>query len=390
MIHEIPLKYIDKAISDRHFLHQHPELSFKEYNTAQWICENLENYGVEYRSGLGGNGIIATLKGLNPNKKAIALRADFDALPIEEETNLPFASIKKGVMHACGHDLHTANLLAVLSFLNDNRTLFEGTIHFIFQHGEELVPGGAQLMLDDNLFDGNEPELVIAQHTEPNLEAGTFGFKSGAYMASNDEVYIQIHGKGGHAAMPNHINDTVLAASQTVVSLQQIASRLAKPTIPMVLSLGKFIADGATNVIPSVVYLEGTFRTFDESWRKKAKEHIQSIAQQTAQAYGCEAKVEIRKGYPVVNNNPDLTQKAIALTESLFGKEAVHHLEHRMTSEDFGFFTQKYPSLFYRFGVGHQDKNKNYPLHSSRFNPNEQALKYSVKFMVNLVLKVLE
>ncbi len=390
MIWEIPSKYIDRAISDRRFLHQYPELSFKEYNTAQWICKELDDYGVSYRSGVGGNGIVAVLKGINPDKKTVALRADFDALPVHEETDLPFCSKQEGVMHACGHDLHTANLLAVLSFLNDNKTKFEGTIYFIFQHGEELVPGGAQLMLDDDLFDGNEPELIIAQHTEPNLTAGSFGFKSGAYMASNDEVYIQVHGKGGHAAMPNHINDTVLAASQVVVSLQQIASRLVKPTIPMVLSLGKFIADGATNVIPSVVSLEGTFRTFDETFREEAKGLIQKIAKETAQAYGCEAEVEIRKGYPVVDNNPKLMQQATTLAKELFGESSVHYLEHRMTSEDFGFFTQKYPALFYRFGVGHSDKAMNHPLHSSKFNPNEEALKYSVKFMVNLILKTLE
>ncbi len=389
MTQKIASKYIEKAILDRRFLHQYPELSFKEFNTAQWICKNLEDYGVPYRAGIGGNGIVATLKGKHPDKKTIAVRADFDALPIHEETGLSFCSTEEGVMHACGHDLHTANLLAVLSFLNDNKTSFEGTIHFVFQHGEELVPGGAQQMLDDDLFSGDEPELVIAQHTEPNLPAGSFGFKSGAYMASNDEVYIQIHGKGGHAAMPSQINDTVLAASQTVVNLQQIASRLVNPTTPMVLSLGKLIADGATNVIPSVVFMEGTFRTFDELWRAKAKELIQQIAEQTAKAYSCEAKVEIRKGYPVVENNPDLTQQAIDLAESMFGKDSIHRLEHRMTSEDFGFFTQKYPSLFYRFGVGHQDNNKNYPLHSSKFNPNEESLRYSVEFMVNLILKIL-
>ncbi len=389
MIQEIPQQYIEQAVSFRRHLHQHPELSFQEFKTADWICATLNRYAVPYRKGIGGNGIVATLKGQNPEHRTIALRADFDALPIQEETDLAFKSINKGVMHACGHDLHTANLLAVLAFLNDHQHLFKGTIHFVFQHAEELLPGGANGMLQDDLFLGDEPEVMIAQHSEPALTAGTFGFKAGAYMASNDEVYIQIQGKGGHAAMPHTINDTVLAASQTVVNLQQIASRKTNPTVPMVLSIGKMEAEGATNVIPDVVKMAGTFRTFDEAWRKEANRLIEEIAHHTAKAHGCKALVDIKRGYPVVTNDPNVTDKAIGVAQTLFGKSAVFALEHRMTSEDFGFFTQKYPSVFYRFGVGFADKEKNFPLHSSKFNPNEEALKYSVKMMVNLALKML-
>lgn len=383
-------QYFEDAIAFRRYIHAHPELSFEEENTAKFIAQKLDEIFIPYQKNVGGNGIVATLKGNNPDKKIIALRADFDALPIHEETNLSFSSQNKGVMHACGHDIHTSSLLSVIKVLKDLKEEWEGTIHFVFQHAEELLPGGAIQMLDANLFGDLQPEYVIAQHVDPDIEVGSFGFKSGRYMASNDEVYLTINGKGGHGAMPHKINDTVLAAAQVLVNLQQISSRLIPSNIPMVLSFGKMIADGATNVIPEKVEIAGTFRMFDEELRKTAHRHIKRIAESTAEAYGTKCIVDIRKGYPVVENNEELTEVAKQLVESDFGKDKLEVLDYRMTSEDFGYFTQRYKSLFYRLGVGHKEGSKNFPLHSSKFNPDEEAIKYSIEFMSRLAIKILK
>jgi len=388
-IKSISLIYSEKAIDIRRHIHSQPELSFKEIKTAKYISEELDKIGIPYKSGVGGNGIVATLQSKNPNKRIIALRADFDALPIHEETNLRFSSVNTGVMHACGHDIHTSSLLMVAAVLKELIEDWEGTIHFVFQHAEELVPGGAKLMLEDNLFGNLQPECVIAQHVDPDIKTGSFGFKSGRYMASNDEIYLKVSGNGGHAAMPHKINDTVLATSQILVSLQQISSRIVPASIPMVLSFGKVIADGATNVIPAEVRIEGTFRTFDEKWRKEAHGYIKSISESTAKAYGTNCDVEIRHGYPVVENDSNLYNKAVNLVKETWGEDKLEYLDYRMTSEDFGFFTQKYNSLFYRLGVGYNETSNNYPLHSSKFNPNEEALKYAIEFMSSLAIKIL-
>jgi len=382
-------KYFKDAVIYRRYIHSYPELSFEEKNTAAFIAKELDEISIPYKMNIGGNGIVATLKGNNPDKKIIALRADFDALPIKEETNLSFASKNKGVMHACGHDIHTSSLLSVIKILKDLKEEWEGTIHFVFQHAEELLPGGAIQMLDANLFGDLQPEYIIAQHVDPDIEVGSFGFKQGRYMASNDEVYLTIEGKGGHGAMPHKINDTVLAAAQVLVNLQQISSRLIPSNIPMVLSFGKMIADGATNVIPEKVEIAGTFRMFDEELRKTVHQHIERIAKSTAEAYGTKCIVDIRKGYPVVDNNTELTEIAKQLVEDSFGKDKLEDLDYRMTSEDFGYFSQRYKSVFYRLGVGHTNELMNYPLHSSKFNPNEEALKYSIQFMSSLAIKIL-
>ncbi len=389
-INGLSQKYFNNAIAFRHKMHRQPELSFEEKGTALLISKELDLISVPYKKRIGGNGLMATLSGRNPDKRIIALRADFDALPINEETNLDFSSENEGVMHACGHDIHTASLLSVLRVLNDLKDEWEGTIYFVFQHAEELLPGGAKQMIEANLFGDLQPKYVVAQHVDPDLKVGSFGFKSGKYMASNDEVYLSIVGHGGHAAMPHRINDTVLAASQTIVNLQQIASRLVPSTIPMVLSFGKMIADGATNVIPDKVEISGTFRMFDEEIRKEVHQHIHRIAESTSQSFGTKCLVEIKKGYPVVENNEELTIIAKQIVENDFGRNKIIDLDYRMTSEDFGYFSQKYKSIFYRLGVGHKDSTMNFPLHSSKFNPDEDALLYSIQFMSTLALKLLK
>ena len=380
------INYTNQAIELRRQIHQNPELSFEEYDTAKLIMRKLDEMAVPYTSNVGGNGIVATIKSGNFEKKIIALRADFDALPIQEETGLDFESRNSGVMHACGHDIHSSSLLAVAGVLNELKNEWEGTIHFVFQHAEELLPGGAKQMLDANLFGDLQPEYVIAQHVDPDLKVGEFGFKSDKYMASNDEIYLTINGKGGHGAMPHKFDDTVLAASQIINSLQQISSRLVPAATPMVLSFGKFIANGATNIIPNKVIIEGTFRTFDEKWRLEGHSHIERIAKSTAKAYGTECEVEIRKGYPVVVNNKDLYEMARKITIDGWGEEQVKELDYRMTSEDFAYFSNRYKSLFYRLGVGHKNESKNFPLHSSKFNPDESALEHSIRFMTELAI----
>lgn len=383
-------EYLMETIAFRRKMHRYPELSFKETKTAELIIEELDKNDIKYRANVGGNGIVATIQGKSPEKKIIALRADFDALPILEENNCAFCSENKGVMHACGHDIHTATLLSVAKILNKTKDLWEGTIHCVFQHAEEVLPGGAIQMLDANLFGHLQPEFMIAQHVDPDIPTGTFGLKSGKYMASSDEIYLTINGKGGHGALPHKINDTVLAASQTIVNLQQIASRIIPADIPVVLSFGKMMANGATNVIPDTVEIEGTFRIFDEHWRKKAHAFIKNIAESTAISYGVTCNVNIKNGYPVLENDPFLTELAKHKIVELYGEKHLNILNHRMTSEDFAYFSQKYKSVFYRLGVGHKDQQLNLPLHSSKFNPNEDALKYAVPFMLNLAMKILE
>jgi hippurate hydrolase len=280
----------------------------------------------------------------------------------------------KNVMHACGHDAHTSCLLGAAKILQHCRNDFEGTILLIFQPGEEKSPGGAYLMLEDGLFKDIEPEIILGQHVSVDFPTGTMCFLPGMIMASADEIHVKIHGKGGHGALPHLINDTVLAASQTIVSLQQVRSRLCHPLIPMVLTFGKLIADGATNVIPSEVILAGTFRTVDEEWRTQGKNHIRRIINETCAAYGCTAEIDMPDGYPCVVNNDKITASARQFATEWVGIENIRNLEMRMTSEDFGFFSQKYPSTFFRFGVKGETNSNTGGLHSSTFKIDEKAL----------------
>lgn len=357
-----------------HHLHAHPELSFQEIETARFIQNELNEMKIPFRSNIGGNGMLGKIEGRNPSRKVIALRADMDALPVCEAVDIPWKSMHENVMHACGHDAHTACLLGAAKIMNELRNEFEGTVLLIFQPGEEKAPGGARLMLEDGLFDEIKPDLMLAQHVSVDFPTGTMGFLPGKIMASADEIHVKIHGKGGHGALPHLVNDTVLAASQTIVSLQQVRSRLCHPLTPMVLTFGKLIADGATNVIPHEVQLSGTFRTFDETWRVEAKKHILRIITETCLANGCTAEIEMPDGYPCVVNDQQITEKAHEFATDWVGKENVVPLEMRMTSEDFGFFTQKYPCTFYRFGVKGKINANTGGLHSSTFQIDEKAL----------------
>jgi len=373
-IQSLTQKYSSYVTACYRHIHAHPELSFEEFETSLFIQNELTEMQIPFRAGIGGTGILGRIEGKNPKKKTIALRADMDALPVCEAVELPWKSKNENVMHACGHDAHTACLLGAAKILSGMKEKFEGTILTDFQPGEEKAPGGARLMLEDGIFDEIEPELIIAQHVSVDYPTGTMGFLPGMIMASADEIHVKIHGKGGHGALPHLVNDTVLCAAQTLVSLQQVRSRLCHPLIPMVLTFGKLIAGGAQNIIPHEVLLSGTFRTVNEKWRAEAKGHIRRIINETCLAYGCTAEIDIPDGYPCVINDEEITKKAREFATEWIGAEQVVDLEMRMTSEDFAFFTQKYPCTFYRFGVKGKSNAETGGLHSATFKIDEDAL----------------
>ncbi len=360
-------------------LHAHPELSFHEVETSTFIQKELSAMNIPFKAGIAQTGILGILKGQNPDKKTIALRADMDALPVDEAADIPYKSQASHVMHACGHDAHVASLLGTAKILSELRNEFEGTILFVFQPGEERHPGGARLMLQEGIFDQYKPELILAAHVSIDYPVGTVAFRSGEIMASADEIHLTIKGKGGHGALPLAFNDTVLASAQILVALQQISARLCSPFSPMVLSFGKFIADGQTNVIPNEVKLSGTLRCFNEAWRAEAKKHIERIAAETALAYGCTCDVVCEDGYPVVKNDKTVTEEAIRYAQEFVGTDRVGELEVRMTGEDFGFFTQQYPCSFYRFGVKGNRQTGN--LHSATFQIDLEAFRTSAGVM---------
>ncbi|MDY6801048.1 MAG: M20 family metallopeptidase [Bacteroidota bacterium] len=389
-IKKLSKKYFSQVVNIRRHLHQYPELSFQEFKTSAYIASLLKKWGIEFVPDIAETGIVATIKGKNPKQKTIALRADIDALPIEEKNNIAYKSKNKGVMHACGHDAHTASLLGVILILNELKDEFEGTIKCIFQPGEELLPGGAKLMIQEGVLKNPEPEIIIGQHVYPELPAGKIGIKSGAYMASSDEIYITVKGKGGHGAMPWQINDTVLITSHIIVALQQITSRLAPAGIPTILSFGKIIANGATNVIPDEVNIEGTFRTMDEKWRTKAHQEIKDITVGVAQSMGANAEINIKTGYPVLINNERVTLKAKEAAKQFLGAKNIVELDYRMTSEDFAYYSQKKPSVFYRLGVADENSNECSSLHSPKFNINEKALETGIGAMAYLAIQFLQ
>ncbi len=383
-------EYYEDIRSIRRHLHKNPELSFEEHNTSVFIKKKLDEYQIPYRDGYVKTGIIGIIEGANPKKKVIALRADIDALPIVEANEHEYASRKKGVMHACGHDVHTSSLLGASRILSNLRNEFEGTVLLIFQPAEEKLPGGARLMMEAGALSDPRPEIVIGQHVMPGLEQGKLGFRPGMYMASTDEIYLTIRGKGGHAAMPHQITDTVLITSHIIVSLQQIVSRHAQASIPSVLSFGKVIAEGATNVIPPEVKVEGTFRTMDEEWRVKAHDLIRRIAGSIAEGMGGSCDINIAGGYPFLVNHEDTTVKAMQFAREYLGDSNVVDLEIRMTAEDFAYYSQEFPSTFYRLGTTAPNGEYANPLHSPHFDVDEQALITGAGSMAWLAIRFLQ
>lgn len=378
----------DEVVAFRRHLHSHPELSFQEKETSSYIREVLDQWKVAYDYPVGGEGIVAKIQGKHPSSRHFALRADMDALPISEQTNAPYQSKNPGVMHACGHDVHSACLLGAIKLLHANSSDWEGTVTCVFQPAEEKLPGGASLMLKDGLFSTEKPEGIFGQHVFPELSAGKVGFFPGPYMASTDELYFTINGKGGHGAKPDQVIDPVLIAAHVVVALQQIPSRRSSPMMPVVLSIGKVVADGATNIIPSKVTMEGTFRTFDESLRTESHHHIESLVKGIAQSMGGDAEVEIRRGYPVVNNDVSLTHRAIDAAKNLLGEENVVALERRTTAEDFAYYTQVMPGCFYRLGTAGENGMHQFGVHHPQFDIEEKAMSTGVALMAWLAMQV--
>ncbi len=380
-------EYFGEIKDIRHHIHAHPELSFEEFKTSTFVAQKLAEWGMKPQT-IGGTGIVALIEGKNPSKKTIMLRADLDALPIHEKTDTEYKSLNEGVMHACGHDVHSSCLLGAAKILNELKDEFEGTIKVVFQPGEEKLPGGASILIKDGILKP-KPNAIIGQHVMPELEVGKAGFRPGLYMASTDEIYITVKGKGGHGAMPYQNIDPVLISAHLIVALQQVVSRWAKPSTPTVLSFGKVQANGATNVIPDEVKMEGTFRTFDEEWRASAHEKMKTLAKGLVESMGGKADFNIMAGYPFLKNDEALTKHIQASAIKYLGAENVVDLDLRTTAEDFAFYTHHAPSCFYRLGTGNNSKGINAPVHSPFFNIDENALKTGMGLMAWLAVEEL-
>ena len=381
--------YKHEVIDNRRHLHAHPELSFKEFQTAAFVADKLREIGITEIESKATTGWSALIKGNNPDKKVIALRADMDALPIVEANEVPYKSQSPGVMHACGHDAHTASLLGAAKILHEVRDQFEGTIKLIFQPGEEIIPGGASLMIKDKVLENPRPNAILGQHVMPLIPAGKVGFRSGLYMASTDELYLTIKGKGGHGAMPETFIDPVLISAHLLVALQQIVSRVANPKIPSVLSFGRVEALGATNIIPNEVKIQGTFRTLDEAWRAKAHEKMRQIAEGIVEGMGGQLDFEIRKGYPFLKNNPELTARSLAAAQTYLGAENVLDLDIWMAAEDFAYFSQEIDGCFYRLGTRNEARGITSGVHTPTFDIEEEALEIGAGLMAWLAVSEL-
>ena len=381
--------YKEEVIANRRHLHANPELSFEEYNTAKYVKEKLQEIGISKIESKADTGWAALIEGKNPNKRVVALRADMDALPIIEANDVSYKSQNPGVMHACGHDAHTASLLGAAKILNEVKDDFEGTIKLIFQPGEEVAPGGASLMIADKVLENPRPNGIIGQHVMPFIEVGKVGFRPGIYMASADEIYVTVKGKGGHAAMPETLIDPVLIASHLIVALQQVVSRAASPKIPSVLSFGRVEALGATNVIPNEVKIQGTFRTLDEDWRAKAHEKMLSIAHGIVEGMGGEVDFDIKQGYPFLKNDPELTQRSHLAAIEYLGEENVLDLDIWMAAEDFAFYSQEIEGCFYRLGTRNEAKGITSGVHTPTFDIDEDALEIGSGLMAFLAVSEL-
>ncbi len=386
-IQNLAKTYFDEFVQIRRHLHAHPELSYKEFETSKFVQQKLKEIGIEFKV-LATTGIVAIIKGKNPEKKVIALRADMDALPITEKNEVEYHSKNEGVMHACGHDVHTTCLLGAAKILNELKENWEGTIKLIFQPGEEKNPGGASLMIKEGVLENPKPGSILALHVHPGLEVGKLSFRGGMVMASADEIYITIKGKGGHAAAPHLTSDTILAASQLVVNLQEVVSRFNNPFNPSVLSITSFQGGNTTNVIPSEVKLMGTFRAMNEEWRFKAHDLVKNICKATGQISGVEIEVRIDVGYPFVINNMELTERAKRKAEEFKGEENVEETEMRMGAEDFAFYSHLIPACFFRLGVANSKKGITSGVHTPTFNIDESAIETGMGIMAWLAVSL--
>lgn len=375
--------YHKNFVEVRHHLHAHPELSYKEFETSKFVQQKLAEFGIPF-SVIATTGVVGLIEGNNPESRVVALRADMDALPIKEENDVSYKSLHEGVMHACGHDVHTTCLLGAAKILNELKHEWKGTVKLIFQPGEEKNPGGASIMIKEGILENPVPQGIVALHVNPALETGKLSFRSGKVMASADELYITIKGNGGHAAAPHLTTDVILIASHLIVSLQQIISRNNNPTSPSVLSICSFQGGNTTNVIPAEVKLMGTFRAMDETWRAKAHELIRKQTLELTTAMGAQAEIHIDVGYPTVDCDEKLTLAAKEISSNFIGSQNVSETELRLGAEDFGYYTQKIPGCFFRLGVRNESNGIIHNVHTSRFNIDETAIETGMGIMAYL------
>lgn len=378
-----------ETVGNRHHLHMHPELSFQETETQAFVEKQLNAWGIATNR-LANTGVVAIIEGKNPSKKVVALRADMDALPIIETNDVPYKSQNPGVMHACGHDVHTSSLLGTAHILQTIKDEFEGTVKLIFQPAEEKAPGGASIMIKEGVLEKPKPVSIFGQHVATNVPVGKIGFREGMYMASTDELYIKVIGKGGHGAMPDACIDPIVIASHIIVAMQQIISRIKNPKFPSVLTFGKIEGLGATNVIPDEVNIAGTFRAMDETWRAEGLEKMKKLAEGIADAMGGQAIFEVLKGYPFLQNNPELTRKAKAAAIAYMGEENVVDLDLWMAGEDFAFYTHHVDACFYRLGIRNDAKGITSGVHTPSFDIDEDALAIGPGLMAWLAVNELD
>jgi len=385
-IQQLSASYSDYFVNVRHHLHAHPELSYQEFETSVFIQQKLQEFGIPFKV-MAETGVIGEIRGKDPASRVIALRADIDALPIEEANDVPYKSRNKGVMHACGHDVHTTVLLGAARILQELKDEWSGTVKLIFQPGEERNPGGASILIKEGVLRDPEPSAIFGLHVHPGLPVGTFSFRGGKVMASADELYITVKSKGGHAAAPHLTTDSILVAAQIIVALQQVISRNNDPFSPSVLTISSIQGGHTTNVIPSEVKMMGTFRALDEAWRFRAHELIRNIVTGTAHSMGAEVDLHIDVGYPAVINNEALSAQARQLAEELIGTDNVQTTEIRMGAEDFGYYSQVIPGCFYRLGVGNIEKGITATVHTPIFNIDEGAIQQGMQMMAWLGAK---
>ncbi len=374
-----------QVVDFRRKIHQNPELSNKEFATTEFIISILKDNNIEYKriTETGAVGIIG--KGNN----CIALRADIDALPIKEETELPFASQNPGIMHACGHDFHTAILLGSAIILKKFEEHLNGTIKLIFQPSEELIPGGALKMIKAGVLDNPRPKYVLGQHIYPELNTGEIAVSAGPVMAAADELYWNLYGKGSHAAQPHMGNDPLIVAANLIIYLQAMLNNNKNPFSPAVLSVTSVIGGNATNIFPEFASMQGTLRTFDESLRSKLHKLIENNSRQIASLFDVKCDVEVRKGFPALINNSELVDKFKYIANQALGVNNVHGFEPKMWAEDFAYFAREVPSVFWFLGVKQSVDSEVVPLHNSKLNPDEQALKTGMLAMVSAAIELL-
>jgi amidohydrolase len=382
-IKDLARQLAPEFIEVRHHLHAHPELSYQEFETSKFVQQKLSEYNIPFEV-KASTGVIGLIEGKNPGSRVVALRGDMDALPIEEQNDVPYKSTRKGLMHACGHDVHTTCLLGAAKILSQTKNDWEGTVKLIFQPGEEKNPGGASLLIKENVLENPKPQGIFALHVNPQLEVGKLSFRSGKVMASADEIYITIKSKGGHAAAPQLTADTILIASHLIVALQQVISRRNNPLQPSVLSITSFQGGYTTNVIPSEVKLMGTFRAMDEGWRFKAHDIIRKLSTELVHSMGAEIDLHIDVGYPSVYNNEQLNDVAKKIAEQYIGTQNVEETEIRMGAEDFGYYSQEIPGCFFRLGTGNKSKGITSGVHTPLFNIDEDAIETGIGMMAIL------